>query len=211
MGSMDRIRTRIKPFLEYLHQEKEKISYLQLIGKLEEFLVKEFCYFIFTNSEGMECAVVNMGSKKTKEQEIDICILSGTSLDDPKIIWLIEAKYFRNRHRFKQYNATDEITTTMKSLNKQMHNYNVDTHGWFKVSSKVTKIFGLVFASYVSEEQNTQEKQNYSQRILKAAKEKIEDLVVIDNMFEDIYDEVVINLFDKTFYVSLKAGLWEKS
>ena len=200
----------IGPFLKYLIQEKEKIAYLQLIGKLEEYLVKEFCYFTFLNSRGKEFAVVNIGSRKIKEQEIDICMLSGKNLDDLEIIFLIEVKYLRNRHRFRQYNATDEITTTMKSLNTQMHDCNVDTHGWFKVSPDVIKIFGLVFVSYVSENQKIEEKNKYYKRILKAAIDKIEDLNVIENMFEDIYDDIEVRLLDKTFYVSLKAGLWEK-
>ncbi len=41
--------------------------------------------------------------------------------------------------------------TTLKPLNSQMHDYNVETHGWFKVSPNVRKIFGLVFASYIGE------------------------------------------------------------
>lgn len=200
----------IRPFLKYLIQEKEKIAYLQLIGKLEEYLVKEFCYFAFLNSRGKEFAVVNIGSRKIKGQEIDICMLSGKNLDDLEIIFLIEAKYLRNRHRFRQLNATDEITTTMKSLNTQMHDCNVDTHGWFKVSPDVKKIFGLVFASYVSENQNIEEKNKYYKRILKVAIDKIEDLNVIENMFKVIYDDIEVRLLDKTFYVSLKAGLWEK-
>ncbi len=29
-------------------------------------------------------------------------------------------------------------------------------------------------------------------------------------MFEDIYDDIEVKLIDKTFFVTLKAGLWEK-
>lgn len=204
---METLKLKFAPFLKYLNQQKEKITYLQLIGKLEEYLVKEFCYYIFLNSKGKEFAVINMGSNK--EQKIDICILTGENLDDPEIKFMIEAKYFRNKHRFR-YNATDEITTTLKSLNSQMHDYNVETHGWFKVSPTVKKIFGLVFASYIGKKKNNQEKKNYYQRILKAAKENLNNLNVLDNMFEDIYDDIEVKLLNKAFFVSLKAGLWEK-
>lgn len=204
---METLKLKFTPFLKYLNQQKEKIVYLQLIGKLEEYLVKEFCYYVFLNSKGKEFAVINMGSNK--EQKIDICILTGENLDDPEIKFMIEAKYFRNKHRFR-YNATDEITTTLKSLNSQMHDYNVETHGRFKVSPTVKKIFGLVFASYIGKKKNTQEKKNYYQRILKAARENLNNLNVLDNMFEDIYDDIEVKLLDKAFFVSLKAGLWEK-
>jgi len=204
---METLKLKFTPFLKYLNQQKEKISYLQLIGKLEEYLVKEFCYYVFLNSKGKEFAVINMGSNK--EQKIDICILTGENLDDPEIKFMVEAKYFRNKHRFR-YNATDEITTTLKSLNSQMHDYNVETHGWFKVSPTLKKIFGLVFASYIGKKKNPQEKKNYYQRILKAAKENLNNLNVLDNMFEDIYDDIEVKLLDKVFFVSLKAGLWEK-
>jgi len=207
---MESLKSTFTSFLKYLNQEKEKIAYLQLIGKLEEYFVKEYCYYIFLNSNGKEFPVINIGSKKEKEQEIDICILTGKNLDDPEIEFMIEAKYFRNKHRYR-YNATDEITTTMKSLNSQMHDYNVETHGRFKVSPSVKKVFGLVFASYIDEEKNTQEKENYYQRILKTAKENLNNLNVLDNMFEDIYDDIEVKPIDKTFFVTLKAGLWEKS
>lgn len=206
---METLKSKFDLFLKYLCQQKEKIAYLQLIGKLEEYLVKEFCYYIFLNSKGKEFAVINVGGKKKKEQVIDICILTGKNLDDPEIKFMIEAKYFRNKHRFR-YNATDEITTTLKSLNSQMHDYNVETHGWFKVSPNVKKIFGLVFASYIGGKKNTQEKENFYQRILKAAKENLNNLNVLDNMFEDIYNDIEVKLIDKTFFVTLKAGLWEK-
>lgn len=206
---METLKSTFIPFLKYLNQQKEKIAYLQLIGKLEEYLVKEFCYYVFLNSKGKELAVINMGSNK--EQKIDICILSGKNLDDPEIKFMIEAKYIRNIHRFKsRYNATDEITTTLKSLNRQMHDYNVEKHGWFKISHDVKKIFGLVFLSYVSEGKNIQEKEKYFQRIIKTAKENLNNLKVLDNMSEDVYDDIEVNLINKTFFVSLKAGLWEK-
>ncbi len=209
---METLKSTFIPFLKYLNQQKEKIAYLQLIGKLEEYLVKEFCYYIFLNSKGKEFAVINVGNKKTKEQEVDICRLSGKSLDDSEIKFMIEAKYFRNKHRFRlDLSATDEITTTLKSLNSQMHDYNGETHGWFKVSPTVKKIFGLIFISYISEEKNIQEKEKYCQRIIKTAKENLNNLKVLDNMFEDVYDDTEVKLIDKTFFVSLKAGLWEKS
>ncbi|KKK54558.1 hypothetical protein LCGC14_3083500, partial [marine sediment metagenome] len=194
---MEILKSTFKPFLKYLTQQKEKIAYLQLIGRLEEYLVKEFCYYVFLNSKGKELAVINMGSNK--EQKIDICILSGENLDDPEIKFMIEAKYFRNKHRFRlSLSATDEITTTLKSLNSQMHNYNSETHGWFKVSPYVKKIFGLIFISYISEEKNIQEKEKYFQRIIKTAKENLNNLKVLDNMSEDVYDDIEVNLINKT-------------
>ena len=98
-------------FLEYLNENRERIAYLQLPGKLEDFLVKEFCYFIYTKSKGLYATVVNMGNTKKKEKRIDICIITGQDLnfEHIEILELIEVKYFRNWHRFFPLNAKDNI------------------------------------------------------------------------------------------------------
>lgn len=51
-------------FLEYLKVNRERIAYLQLPGKLEDYLVKEFCYFIYAKSKGTYATVVNIVKKK---------------------------------------------------------------------------------------------------------------------------------------------------
>ena len=113
------LKTYFAGFLEYLNVNRERIAYLQLPGKLEEYLVKEFCYFIYVKSKGRYGAVVNMGKKNKKEKRIDICIVTGQdlNLDRIEILAMVEVKYFRNWHRFLPLNAKDNILELMKSFN----------------------------------------------------------------------------------------------
>ena len=104
-------------YLKYLKKQKEKIALLQLTGRLEDYLVKEFIYFVYQN--GM-FAITNVGSKN--EQKVDICLLEG-DLNHCVIYGMIEAKYIRNIHRFWESAATDEITPTLHSLKQQLHSF----------------------------------------------------------------------------------------
>ena len=82
-------------FIKELKRQEEKIAYLLLIGKEEDYLVKEFCYVLFEKSHGEYFAITNMGDQG--ENKIDICVIKGEDLDNLdtlKIIELIEAKYF---------------------------------------------------------------------------------------------------------------------
>ncbi len=71
------LQTNFKDFLEYLKDNRKRIAYIQLTGKMEKFLVKEFCYFIYTKSKGKYATTVDMGRNKEKEKMIDICVIAG--------------------------------------------------------------------------------------------------------------------------------------
>ncbi len=198
-------------FLDYLNDNRERIAYLQLPGKLEEFLVKEFCYFIFTKSKGRYAAVVNMGKKNKKEKRIDICVISGQNLDleQIEIEAMMEVKYFRNWHRFLPLNAKDNIRKLMKDFNKQIYSVDKDTHGWFKVNSKVNRVNAIAFASFVSYKQNDIKKEVYYTRILNTAKEEFANNIISNFSFQKVYEDTEIELFNKKIYITLRAGLWE--
>lgn len=196
-------------FLENLTNDRKKIAYLQLPGKLENFLVKEFCYFIYTKSKGSHAAVVNLGSKK--EKKLDICIIRGQDLnrEDIEILSMIEVKYFRNWHRFLPYNAKDNIRELMKAFNKQIYLVNKSTHGWFRINSEVTRVNAIAFASFVSYERNDMTKEGYFTRILDVAREIFADNIISKFSFQNVHDDTEIELFGKRIYISLRAGLWE--
>ena len=76
------IKSFFEEFIKVLEKDKEKLAYLQLIEKLETYLVKEFCFSLFKASEGQYFAITNLGNKG--ERKIDICVVEGEDLDDLK-------------------------------------------------------------------------------------------------------------------------------
>lgn len=61
-------------FLEHLREQEEKISVLQLSGKIEDFLVKEFAYYVSKKTKGKDFVLTNYG-KKDDHRKIDICLI----------------------------------------------------------------------------------------------------------------------------------------
>lgn len=206
---MYNLNSYFNSFLRYLNDNRKKISYLQLIGKIEDLLVKEFCYFIYTESKGKYSAVVNLGSSKKKEKKIDICIITRENLNDIEIVEMIEVKYFRNWHRFLPLDAKDNIRTLMKSFNKQIYSVEKEKHGWFKVNSNVNKVNAIAVASFLSYDENDNNKEVYYTRILNVAKEEFTNNIISRFNFQKVYDDTEIIMFNKKIYVTLRAGLWE--
>lgn len=198
-------------FLEYLNVNKERIAYLQLPGKLEDYLVKEFCYFIYAKSKGTYATVVNMGKKKKEEKRIDICIIAGQdlNLESIEILAMIEVKYFRNWHRFLPLDAKDNILELMKGFNKQIYSVDKDTHGWFKVNPVVNRVNAIAFASFVSYEKNDDKKEDYYSRILNAARKAFANNIISKFSFSKVYEDTELSLLNKKIYITLRAGLWE--
>ena len=203
------LKSYFEGYLKYLNNNRERISYFQLIGKIEDFLVKKFCYFIYTESNGEYAAVVNLGNTKKKEKRIDICIITGQNLNEIEIVALIEVKYFRNWHRFLPYDAKDNIRTLLKGFNKQIYSVEKDTHGWFKVNSNVNRVNAIAFASFVSYEKNDNNKEDYYTRILNVAREVFASNIISRFNFKKVYEDTEIIFFNKKIYITLRAGLWE--
>ena len=203
------LKSYFNGFLKYINDNRERISYIQLTGKIEDLLVKEFCYFIYTESNGEYAAVVNVGSSKKKEKVIDICIITGQNLNNIEIVTMIEVKYFRNWHRFLPYDAKDNIRTLMKSFNKQIYSVEKDIHGLFKVNSNVNKVNAVAFASFVSYEKNNNKKEDYYTRILNVAEEEFANNIISRFSFQKVYEDTEIILFNKKIYVTLRSGIWE--
>lgn len=206
---MNEIEKYFEDFLNYLNLQKDKIAYLQLIGKIEGYLVKEFCYFIYKNSGGKSFNLINVGNKN--EQKIDICLLKGNELSSVEIYGMIEVKYFRNRHRYHKYNARDEIRYTLSKFKKQLHIFKHEKHGGYNVNldSINNEIFGLVFASYIDEEKILDKKEEYYKRILITSREIFKEHNISISNFKQIYDDEITKLMNSSFYVTLKASLWK--
>lgn len=184
---------------------------LQLTGKIEDYLVKEFVYHIYCSTEGKIFAETNSGVRG--EPKIDIAILKGDSIGSSAIYGLIEAKYLRNKHKMSDFDATDEIYTSLKRLHKQIGPFGKIKQGDHdvKLSAKSKNIYGLVFASYVTKKQNEeQEKKKFFDDILKKAEKNFLRYHDLKNPYFDlIFDKIQVNVLNTNFYVSLKAGLWK--
>jgi len=193
-------------FLRHLGKHKKKISYLQLTGRIEDYLVKEFICFAH---EKKIFAISNYGKKN--QQQVDICLLKGT-LRDPKIYGMIEAKYLRNVHRAWSGNATDEIVPALRSLKRQLHIFKRSKHGRLGVNliAHSDNIYGLVFASYVSRKKDEIKKKGYYDSILEKAERDFRYHDLPKPYFRPVYDDVKIKALDATFFVTLKCGLWKR-
>ena len=127
----DEITRLYDSFLEHLREQKS-FSVLQLSGKIEDFLVKEFAYYISQKTKGTDFVLTNYG-KKDDKRKIDMCLIRRKSprseINDKieekssRIYGMIEAKYIRNKHRFYDDNAKDEITSILKDLKDELGIY----------------------------------------------------------------------------------------
>lgn len=199
-------------FLKYLKGKREEIAPLQLTGKIEDYLVKEFIYHIYNISKGNVFALTNLGNKR--ERKIDICLLKGNA-KNPIIYGMIEVKYLRNRHRLSHHDATDEIYQSLYSLSQQIAPFSRKEHGGYKVklSAKSKNIYGIVFASYVTETYGDKERKEefYNKKILKKAEKlgfRYHDLK--KPYFRPIFEDVSIDVLNEKYYITLKAGLWNR-
>lgn len=192
---------------EHLSKQSKKIALLQLTGRIEDYLVKEFFWYAYT--KGNFC-LGNIGSKG--QQKVDICLLKG-SADAPIIYSMIEAKYLRNMHRIWQdTDATDENAESLKSLKQQLHRCSHVTHGNMDVEiiAKTKSIYGLVFASYVSMIRNDSDKRKFYSRILDVGKKDFRYHDLDKPYFRPVFDDVKVKVLGKVFYVTFKGGLWRR-
>jgi hypothetical protein len=211
-------------FRRKLNKDRKRYAPLQLVGRIEDFLVKEFVLHIFRQTHGEWFPLVNLG--KSGEQKVDIAILEGnlrgctSDTTEEKIRnktcvrVLIEAKYIRNRSRICLGDAMDETGQTLKSLAKQLHRYERRKHGGFPVNLKykAREIYGLVFASFVSLEEKNADERKFFEDIRKKAKDlrlRYFDLPGYA-WLEECYSATPVKALNTTFYVSLRAGLWRR-
>lgn len=196
-------------FLKNLEEEKDKIAVLQLTGKIEDYLVKEFIYHVYYPTKGKVFALGNLGNRG--ERKIDICLLKGRSVDNSVIYGLIEAKYLRNKHRISDYDATDEIYTSLKRLYEQIGTFKSTKHGGYDVqlSALSKNIYGLVFVSYVTKnDKDKQGKKDFYNKILKKAGKFFRYHDLSKPYFRPIFDDIYVKVLNTDYYISLKAGLW---
>lgn len=200
-------------FRKYLGQReiRRRLAIIQLSGRAEDYLVKEFVYYSAQETDGSRFCEVNSG--QSKQQKIDIVLLrmhpDGSEVTEA----FVEAKFIRNRHRRgnKAMSALDELSITLNDLRRQLHFNPQRTHGKRCVHrrSKATNVYGLVFASYArrSDEQDVSRK--YFKKIIDAAASrgiKYHDLP--RPYLRTAFSEEPVKVMGRRWYVTLRMGLW---
>ncbi len=212
----DEIVDIYRHFLTFLCGKKDYIAPLQLTGRLEDYLVHEFIIYAFNETHGELLGLTNLGKKG--EQKYDIAFLRNNSGDEKEIAYAFEVKYIRNAHRiYEKEEAGDEITSTLKSLSKQLEGVIGENHGEYPVCQKAvgTKVYGLVFASCRKpDEKKMQEKEDfYNKKILGKAKGKgFSSFISNDGepTFDKVYDDIEVKAVGLKYYLTLRAGLWHR-
>jgi hypothetical protein len=207
-------------FLMYVRKNSLKFAFLQLAGRMEDMLVKEFAYHIWHGSQGSRYPMTNVGNKG--EQKFDIAVLRGRlrekkkdSESSCKVCTLVEAKYVQRRHRAWEFSANDETRSSLKGLQRQLGEFKSDKQYGFPVQlqARNSDIYGLVIASHVATEpsrgpKRTSEKEDFFGDVLQSAKE-FRYLDFPNARFDKVYDDVEVTLLNGKRYCSLRAGLWK--
>jgi len=198
-----------------LRKKRVELATLQLTGKLEDRLTKEFSTCVYTKSGSGLIALSNVGNRG--EQKVDLAILEGDfsrtiAPEKAKIRTLIEAKYIRNVHRFGPGNAQDELQPTLKDLRRQLKSFRKKKHGGFRVklSGRRKDIYGLLFVSYVRPDDQDDEEEAFLRKVRKVAKKSgltYNDLADYP-WLQPVYERQPVEVFKRKFRASLRAGLW---
>ena len=151
-------------FLDHLRKPENasRIAPLQLAGKIEDYLTKEFASYIVAASCGSRYVVVNSGLRN--EPKIDMALLKVDN-ENHKILTakhLIEAKYFRNRHRISEIDgdSEDEFSTSFCDFRRQLAFIPGTMHGYHgvKLRARVPMVYGLALVSYTRRTQDPDQK-----------------------------------------------------
>lgn len=202
-------------FVTHLEQRRKHIGLLQLTGKLEGYLTHEYVTYLFYQTEGSAFGLTNLG--RSQESQVDIVMLRKQPTHPSQEIYeLIEAKYFRNRHRnWRDASAFDEVTPSLKSLAHQLAYRPGPEHGFYPVNLGYPSPYGLVFASFVKREDDTRQgmKNDTAQRFLQKITQRAQNLGFHDigsdqPTFHLAYAGQPVAFHGLTYQVSLAVGVW---
>ena len=205
--SNSRIIKLYEEFPGYLFRKREFIAPLQLTGRLEDYLVHEFIGYTYKETDGELLGISNLG----KGQRFDIAFTKVIGENQGEVAALLEAKYLRNVHRILKFSATDEITTALNGLSDQLKGKREIGLPEFivKLEPQDNKIYGLVFASYVTTDGRNNDKEKFYKSIEEKAEEK--GFSPYDHhsvFFDGVYEDAEVKTFEKTCSVTLRMGLW---
>jgi hypothetical protein len=209
-----------------------RVSPLQVVSKLEEFLTKEFCSVILKKSGNSVLPLTGAGNR-SDGRRIDLALVQGNlsrAVDTQsmkvvrqkmKVRAFIELKYLRNKHRFGFGNASDEIESTLKDLRKQIGTFRKSSYGDYgvKLRARTKDIYGVVVVSYVrradlriDKQASRDDREVFLETILASArKNKLRFYDLTYPRLEAIYIDRPVQVLKARFMISLYAGLWRAS
>lgn len=199
-------------FVAYLRRPsvRDRIGPLQLGGRLEDYLVKEFMQFVYWRSKGSRFCEGNRGQRG--EQRIDIAFVRSSPKREPTIEAFIEAKYLQNRSFLADSdNKSDEIRSTLKDLARQLSYNPSKNHSGFGVGlrARTVKVYGLVFASYVRRANEPDKNKAFFERVVDvAADEGLQYHDLPKPYLLHAYDGHRLMLSGEEWRVWLRSGLW---
>jgi hypothetical protein len=204
-----------KAFRRKLLRDKAHIAPLQLLGRIEDLLTKEFASSILVNSKWKTLPLLNVGMSGDKRR-IDVALISGDISErvnkNALRIWaFVELKYLRNKHRIGEANAQDELEPTFRSLHTQLKRLNVSNFAGYPVRLRagIGDTYGLVFASYVHRASATNTPDAFVKRIQEAARNHgFQTHNFKSPKLYPIYSDVPVQILGATYKVSLFSGLW---
>lgn len=191
---------------------KNRIAPLQLVGRLEDYLVKEFASFVLRESEGRRCCESNIGRRG--QQKVDLALVRSTTREVESIDALIEAKYLQNRHGRSDHDggANDELRTTLNGLTRQLTPQPVGRHGFHDVRlrARSSLIYGLVFGSYTRKRDEKDGKDDFFKLVLKTAVEcRLRHHDLERPYLRLAYEDHVVTVLGVDWFVTLSLGLWK--
>lgn len=197
-------------YIGHLRDRTEFIAPLQLIGRLEDYLVHEFIGYAYQESGKKLLGLSNLGNRG--QRKIDIAFVQGKYPDQTVIMGLVEAKYLRNAHRLSNIDsAKDEIATTLEDFKQQLYTFERDNQGGIPVRlrSRNSEVYGLVFVSYTKPLDEPQGKEGFYSLVKKKAREKgFRFLDYETPHLNSVYEDVKVDALGRQYNVSLRSGLW---
>ncbi len=211
-----------RSFRGHLNRHQEAFARLQLLGRLEDYLTKEFAGFVIKRSGNSILPILNSG-KRTDGRRIDLALAIGdfsNTLDKrslkknpPKIRVFVELKYVCNRQAFRFGNKEDDIGTTLSSLHKQLKGkFGQKTYATYPVELRNTKrdIYGIVFASHVQRKNEKLKKtaREFADDISDKAKDRFCSHNAKNPGLREIYGDARVPMLKGEYQASLFAGVW---
>ena len=198
-----------------LEKQKNRIAPLQLLGRIEDLLTKEFATSILERSRCSTVPILNVGDSKDGRR-IDVALISGDiskGVVKTKLrIWgFVELKYLRNKHRIGEASSADENEPTFKSLHRQLVRLDTNSFAGYSVRLRGGKrdTYGLVFASYVARKPDPDKQERFLKAIVGSAKKH--GFVTYNfkpPKLRSVYTNLPVTILHGKYMVSLYCGLW---
>lgn len=225
MSNITGVAPLFREFKIHLGKNKERLAPLHLVGRLEDYLTKEFASVIFEKSGGSVLPIGNFGHHSDGGR-IDLVLTKGNvskaldkrswkKLNPLRVYALVELKYVRNRHRATFSDATDETSSALGSLSQQLGRTIEDKYAGIsvKLNARKFKLYGVVFASFVCRREEyfphgRLDERLFIERIKRAASDRFQSHTFKAAVLKPVYSKVPVKVLKGEYLVWLYAGLW---